>query len=386
MKTNGIVSVWVMALAATAGVWSWAADAVPAPELWLHPQARRMPLTKEWRAIPMVVLKDGSLLRVAREGRQLSTDDGATWSKPVPVYAGPPPGRHTGGGVLLKTEKGTLLFVYHDADSRVLKWDRKTGETSDDTRNDVWALRSTDDGLTWTDRQHISRLHEEEPYCLSLIQLAQLKDGAVVVPLQPRRRKPNRNVITSVTSRDEGQTWVRSETVLDLGGGGLHDGLLEPALLGLRDGRAYMLLRTNRDWLYESFSADCGATWSEPKPTALDASSSPAFLLRLASGRVLLVWNRVAPSAGSPPPRRQGLAWSREPSSWYRSELSVAFSNDDGKAWSKPVVVARQAARELAYPFALERRPGIIWIITRHGERIQLEMPEAAFCPQPNNP
>lgn len=368
-------------LVVVAGAWSCAADTAPKSELWLHPQVRQLPPTQEQRSTPMVVLEDGSLLRVGRKGRQISTDDGETWSKPVQIYAGPPPGRHTGGGVLFKTQKGVILLVYHDAASRVLKWDRTTGEISDDTRNDVWVIRSTDNGITWADRQHISRLHEESPYCLSLIQLAQLKDGSVVIPLQPRRRNPNRNVITSVTSRDEGKTWLLSQTVLDIGGGGLHDGLLEPAIIGLRDGRTYMLLRTNLDWLYESSSEDNGTTWSEPKSTTLDASSAPAFLLRTASGRVLLVWNRVAPSNGSPPLRRQGLAWSHGPSSWHRSELSVAFSDDDCKTWGKPMVIASHAGQDLAYPYAFERRPGITWIITRYGEDIQLEIPETAFCP-----
>ncbi len=378
--TNNNISIIRTAAIALIVSLAGSVAALETPELWLHPQARQLPPSKEQR-MPMVVLSDGSLLRVVKQGSQISTDDGATWSNPTPLYAGPPPGRHTGGGVLFKTKKGTIILVYHDPDSRVFKWDRKTGEISDDTRNDVWVIRSTDNGTTWTDRQHISRLHEESPYCLSLIQMAQLDDGSIVVPLQPRRRDPNHNVITSVTSRDEGQTWKRSETVLDIGGGGLHDGLLEPAIIGLRDGRAYMLIRTNLDWLYESYSDNGGMTWSTPKPSSLDASSAPAFLLRLTSGRVMLVWNRVAPSNGSRPPRKQGLAWSREPASWHRSELSVTFSSDDCKTWSNPVVIAKHAGRALAYPYALERRPGFIWIVTRYGERIQIEIPESAFCP-----
>ncbi|MDZ7619456.1 MAG: sialidase family protein [Patescibacteria group bacterium] len=351
--------------------------------LWIHPKARALTLADN--AMVMLVLQDGSLLRVSRGGSQRSADDGKTWSAPTTIYDGPAPGRIGGGGLLLKTVKGTILLVYHDPDTRVLQWDRKTGEVSDDTRNDVWAIRSTDGGHTWGDRQHISSLVGELPYCLSLIQLAQLADGTIVVPLQPRRREPNRNVITTVTSRDEGETWTRSETILDIGGAGLHDGLLEPSVIGLRDARAYMLLRTNLGWLYESFSADGGLHWTEAKPTDLDASSAPSFMLRLADGRVLLAWNRAAPSDGSAPVLRQGAGWSSEPASWHRAELSVALSDDDCHTWSDPVVVARCDGRELAYPYVLERRPGTVWIITRYraarGAAVQLEIDQSALCP-----
>ncbi len=356
--------------------------AAEGPALWMHPKAR--PLSLSDNAMVMLVLDDGSLLRVARGGLQRSSDDGNTWSEPAFIYGGPAPGRVGGGGLLLKTEKGTILLVYHDPDTRVLKWDRTTGEVSDDTRNDVWAIRSIDGGRTWIDRQHVSGLIEELPYCLSLIQLTQLADGTIVVPLQPRRRDPNRNVITTVSSRDEGETWTRSETILDIGGAGLHDGLLEPSIIGLRDGRACMLIRTNLGWLYESFSADGGLNWTEAKPTVIDASSAPSFMLRLASGRVLLAWNRAAPSDGSAPSLRQGAGWSSEPASWHRAELSVAVSDDDCRTWTDPMVVARCEGRELAYPYLLERRPGIVWIITRYraarGEAVQLEIDPSDLC------
>lgn len=354
---------------------------------WIHPESRPLALTRKG---PMIVLDNGCLLTVSREGKEVSRDDGQTWSTPVPIYRGPCPGRHN-RGLLLKTGKGTILFIYGDPDTRVLRMDRRTGEVSEDTRNDVWSIRSTDGGETWVDRQEISRFHDDEsPYCLSLINLAQLKDGTIVVPLQLRRRNPNRNVITSVSSKDGGKTWIRGETVLDVGGAGMHDGLLEPSILGLRDGRAYMLIRTNLDWLYESFSSDGGLTWTRERPTALDASSAPPYLLRLKSDRVLLAWNRLSPSDGTEPARRQGLGTSRLPASWHREELSIAFSDDDCRTWNEPVVLARQKGSQLAYPFALERRPGTIWITTRYKTEpfLRLEIRESDFAPrvEPRSP
>jgi len=56
---------------------------------------------------------------------------------------------------------------------------------------------------------------------------------------------------------------------------------------------------------------------------------------------------------------------SERPVSWHREELSLAFSEDDGKTWTKPIVIARQRGAWLSYPSIFERRPGELWITTR---------------------
>jgi hypothetical protein len=165
-------------------------------------------------------------------------------------------------------------------------------------------------------------------------------------------------------SRDDGRTWRRGDHI-DIGGRGHHDGIIEGTLTELRDGRLWYLLRTNRDALWQAFSAD-GLTWSDVGPTKIDASSSPAQLLRLASGRLVLVWNRLAPE-GKEVSLRQGAPFSDQRASWHREELSISFSDDDGKSWTKPVVLAR-VATGFSYPWLLERRPGEMWITTMFGD------------------
>src|SRR6185437_3997657 len=99
-----------------------------------------------------------------------------------------------------------------------------------------------------------------------------------------------------------------------------------------------------------------GRTWSKPAPTTIGASSAPAIVKRLASGRLVLIWNRVEQEEGTPPPRRGGQ-YAATMASWQRAELSIAFSNDDGKTWSKPTVIARKPNKWLAYPYVFERKP-----------------------------
>jgi sialidase-1 len=52
-----------------------------------------------------------------------------------------------------------------------------------------------------------------------------------------------------------------------------------------------------------------------------------------------------------------------------RTELSIAFSDDDARTWSAATVIARQAPGSLGYPFVLEASPGKLWIWTRYGSR-----------------
>src|SRR5690606_39463810 len=101
------------------------------------------------------------------------------------------------------------------------------------------------------------------------------------------------------------------------------------------------------------------------------------------SGRSLLVRNRPYTEGTNTYELRGGdNIWSETPVSNYRGEMSVAFSEDEGKTWSERVVIAKtdpggyRAAgvggtnpvmpnREVSYPFAVEIAPGAVWITSR---------------------
>ena len=51
----------------------------------------------------------------------------------------------------------------------------------------------------------------------------------------------------------------------------------------------------------------------------------------------------------------------------HRLELSIRFSDDDGKNWTAPVVIARIKNGWLAYPYLFEAHPGELWITTMQG-------------------
>ncbi|HUW61979.1 MAG TPA: sialidase family protein [Candidatus Bathyarchaeia archaeon] len=102
----------------------------------------------------------------------------------------------------------------------------------------------------------------------------------------------------------------------------------------------------------------------------------------MASGRLMLVWNRPFPEGKTEYPLTGGdREWSEVPVSNHRGELSVAFSDDDGKTWPPHVVIARQPGASLAYPYVYERKPGELWLTTMQGG-IRVKVKEADLLSQ----
>ena len=54
------------------------------------------------------------------------------------------------------------------------------------------------------------------------------------------------------------------------------------------------------------------------------------------------------------------------------------MSEDDGKSWTKPVVIARVKRGGLAYPYLFEAHPGELWITTMYGS-LRIKLSEKDF-------
>ena len=330
-------------------------DTPAAGERWLHPLCKPLPTERNG---PFVELADGSLMTVDT-GMRVSRDDGRTWSEPTPICPGVNMGHPGHVGQILRTRDNTLLVVYLDFDGYHWAWDDDRGVPLEGCRLELWAIRSLDSGKTWQDRQRLL-----DGYNADFTGLIQTRSGGIVATFEHLAADPARWVACSFRSEDDGATWKRSNWI-DLGGHGHHDGATEPSVAELSDGRLLMLIRTNLDRFWYAFSDDGGRYWRTVMPSPLDASGAPGHLLRLRSGRLALVWNRLNPEGREWPKAGPGPA-SEGPASWHREELSLAFSEDDGKSWTRPVVVARDKGAQLAYPYLFERRPGELWVFTRY--------------------
>ncbi|MBI5090885.1 MAG: exo-alpha-sialidase [Candidatus Hydrogenedentes bacterium] len=317
---------------------------------------------------PFVRLKDGSLLGVGESQAIVSHDEGVTWET-RPLFA---QGQNLEAGderSLIRTANGTLILVFMNMADFKWGWNKETSLTEPGTRLPVWAIRSVDEGQTWTDAQMIY-----DGYCGDIHDMLQTRDGHIIAPVQELMYEDGRHALRPRFSTDEGKTWQRAN-LLDIGGRGNHDGLIEATLAERQDGVVWMLCRTNLGKFWSALSDDYGEHWRVLQPSDIPASSAPGTFLRLASGRLLLVWNRPTPEGSTEVPPEVKMPgdrqWADVPCSNYRAELSVALSSDDGKTWSKPVVVARRSDAprgSLAYSYVFEHQPGEIWITTMQGD------------------
>jgi len=323
---------------------------------------------------PFVKLGNGSILTVGDNATLVSEDGGAAWSEPRVMYRGSSRGKPGRSGVLLRTREGVLVYVYVDLTDFKWKWNEKRREAAKDVKLDVWGIRSLNEGRTWVGRKKIF-----EGYCGALIDMIETSTGEIVVPIQRLLRDPSRHAICVYVSADGGQTWKHSN-LIDLGGHGHHDGTMEPTLAELRDGRLWMLIRTNLDRFWNAYSDDRGLSWRVLQPSNIDASSAPGYLLRLASGRLALVWNRLYPKGRKSGPRRGGdCQLASVNACWHREEVSLAFSGDEGATWSEPEVILRVKGGGPSYPCVFEPDPGVLWVTTQFGDKTRMSLRESDF-------
>lgn len=320
---------------------------------------------------PFVRLKDGNILAVAGNPGMayLGDKDGLEWElyslfpPDSPIAAAPT-------GALLKTEIGSIIVAFANLGDKVWTWSDELGDAPG-ARLPTVAMRSMDGGKTWRPQ----KLHDE--WTGATRDIIQNRDGAIIFTSMKVRHNPGRHTVFTYRSEDDGISWEASN-IIDLGGNGHHDGATEATIVELKDGDLLLYIRTNWGGFWRALSDDDGRSWHPYGPSGIEASSAPGMLKRLASDRVVLLWNRPYPEGEKDYPLRSEAAWSATPASNFREELSISFSEDECETWSPPVVVARQPGSECSYPYVFEPSPGLLWI-TAHRWNIKLALYEEDF-------
>ncbi|NQT14671.1 MAG: exo-alpha-sialidase [Planctomycetes bacterium] len=333
--------------------------------LWLDARVTSMPTDKLG---PFVHTSSGDVLAIDATASYVSTDGGKTWSAPRPLFSDQRDIKVSNERAVFRTRDGVIIAAFMNLAERHWTWSNELGDAPD-AQLPTYAMRSLDDGKTWQD---IHKLHDD--WSGAVRDMIQTKDGRVIFTAMKMQHDPGRHAVLTYSSIDDGRTW-KASNLIDLGGAGHHGGVTEPTLAELEDGRVWMLIRTNWHEFWSAYSSDGGRFWRVIKPSGIPASSAPGLLKRLNSGRLLLVWNRPYPEGKTEWPLSGGdNLWSATPVSNHREELSLAFSDDDGKSWTDPVVIAhkrdkpgKDRGRWIAYPYVFEHKPGEHWITTMQG-------------------
>ena len=335
-------------------------------------------------SVPYIRLKNGEIFTVTSgQNASISKDEGKTWNNyPIVdkenfIISSP---------VFIETRNGVIIMAFMNFKEKYWDWDKKIIDAPHAVLP-TYTIRSLDGGKTW---QGVQKLHDD--WTGAIRSIIETRKGEVIFSSMMLKHNPAHHTVLTYTSKDNGLSWIRSN-ILEMGGSGDHSGLMESTLLELNDGRIWQLIRTNWGYFYESFSKNGGKNWSKPRKTSIDASSSPAALSRLKSGRLLLVWNRMYQEGQNSIPLlggEQNPNLSEVAASWQREELAIAFSDNDGKNWTQPVVIAKtnkdslykynpwDSKKRLAYPHISELDSGKIRITTDFGG-LHIEINESDF-------
>ena len=303
---------------------------------------------------PFVRLADGGILGVSENSAIVTHDDGKTW-QPRPIFKSGENFKIRPERAMMRTRAGTIILIFSNDAVLKYSWDKKKNGPLPDMHLPSYAIRSTDEGRTWTDLTLL-----DDGWCGCIQDIIQTAGGNIIVPGQEMLFDEGRHATMPYVSTDDGRSWQRTR-YLDIGGRGDHAGAIEGTLEQLAGGQIRMLLRSYHGFFYDSFSDDDGFTWTDPKPSSIRTTGSPGKMKRLAGGRLVLLHNAV-PTGGFV----------------RREQLSICFSDDDGRTWSPPQVIATNKGGRVSYPHLFEHSPGVLWITTMQGTlRVSLE--EADF-------
>lgn len=272
-----------------------------------------------------------------------SRDEGESWTFPRTIHDGAIDDRDAGA---LETSKGTLFVTSFSSlayDDHYLKKGKKTEDPRwlaahqripDDEKRTAelgeWGFRSTDGGITWSNRIPTLVNSPHGPF--------ELSDGRLLYA--GKRLWEEEKRIGVCVSEDDGVSWKWISEIPTREGDNF-SGYHELHAIECKDGSIIAQIRNhntaNKGETLQSRSTDGGMTWSTPE--SIGVWGLPSHLLRLRDGRILMSYGHRRSPFGN----------------------QARVSEDNGKTWSSPIIISGDGAGgDLGYPSTVELEDGTL--------------------------
>ncbi|MDB6132133.1 MAG: nanH [Verrucomicrobiales bacterium] len=264
-------------------------------------------------------------------GLSRSTDGGRTWSMPRPImdmgeYGGLPQNQNgcSDPNILIDAATGEIMVtaLWVHAKPGTHQWRGRGSEPGFEIGKTAqfMMVRSTDDGLTWSAPENLTRQVKQEPWYLFAPAPGNgitMADGTLVIPSQGR--DANGLPFSSITwSSDHGKTWTASTPA--------RDDTTESAVAELSPGTLLLNMRDNRNGKDKSatngralsLTTDLGKTWTV-HPADHGTLPEPVCMGSMISHTL--------------PGGKRVLFFSNPLNKLKRQEITIQASLDDGKTW-----------------------------------------------------
>lgn len=291
--------------------------------------------------------REGHVCPFGRVEMMTSDDEGSSWSYPRVLIDGAIDDRDSG---VLETAKGTLLvttftsLAYEDSLAKansekkwpaeqLARWNGVNSRIPADARKKelgVWMIRSTDGGVTWSERYDSLVNSPHGPIRLS--------DGRLLYAGKDLWRPGER--VGVCESTDDGQSWRWLADIAPAEGHS-HTEYHELHAVETGDGRILVQIRnhnkTHAGETLQCESSDGGKTWT--KPVSIGVWGLPSHLLKLRDGRLLMSYGHRRAPLGN----------------------QARVSTDQGRTWSEPIILSGDGITgDLGYPSTVELSDGTL--------------------------
>ncbi|MFW6169750.1 MAG: sialidase family protein [Planctomycetota bacterium] len=333
--------------------------AAAAPPAEIHEKKVISHLPNRYHGWPTVARRrNGQLLLVCSGGREShvcpfgrvelmrSDDQGQTWSWPRVVMDGPIDDRDAG---VLETAQGSLLITTFTSlayesrlkqaekmepgqadawpEEKLERWraaHHRVGAEQRQAALDVWMIRSTDGGVTFSKRDPCQVNSPHGPI--------QLSGGRLLYAGKELWHGEKR--IGVCESTDDGQSWQWLAEI-PTRKGETHGNYHELHAVETADGRIVVQIRNHHEKnareTLQSESSDGGETWSVPR--SIGVWGLPSHLLRLRDDRLLMTYGHRRPPLGN----------------------QARVSEDHGRSWSEPIIISGDGVTgDLGYPATVQ--------------------------------